>query len=39
LKLQVLQATHRVGGDFGNYDSNVDELRVIVEYPLDLRML
>ncbi|MCK1785408.1 OprD family porin [Pseudomonas sp. TNT11] len=39
LRLQVLQATHRVGGDFGNYDSNVDELRVIVEYPLDLRML
>ncbi|HEY0285871.1 MAG TPA: OprD family porin [Pseudomonas sp.] len=39
LKVNVLQATHRVGGDFGNYESNVDELRVIVEYPLDFRML
>jgi hypothetical protein len=38
-KVNVLQATHRVGGDFGNYESNVDELRVILEYPLDLRML
>lgn len=38
-KVSVLQATHRVGGDFGNYEKNVEELRVIVEYPLDLRML
>lgn len=38
LSLNVMQATHRVGGDH-TAEANIDELRVILEYPLDLRLL
>jgi len=38
LTFKVLQATHRVGGDH-TAEANVDELRLILEYPLDLRQL
>lgn len=37
LSFNVMQATHRSGGD--HYERDVDELRVIVQYPLDLRFL
>lgn len=32
-----MQATHRVGGDHVA-ESNVDELRLIVQYPLDISL-
>lgn len=35
LSFNVMQATHRVGGGH-TAEANVDELRVIVEYPLDI---
>ena len=38
LAFNVMQATHRVGGDH-TAEANIDELRVIVQYPLDLRLL
>lgn len=38
LSFNVMQATHRVGGDH-TAEADIDELRVIVEYPLDLRLL
>ncbi len=37
LSLNVMQATHRVGGGH-TAEANVDELRVIVEYPLDISL-
>ncbi len=37
LALNVMQATHRTSGN--HYERDVDELRVIVQYPLDLRFL
>ncbi len=37
LSLNVMQATHRTSGN--HYERDVDELRVIAEYPLDLRFL
>lgn len=38
LTFKALQGTHRVGGDH-TAENNVDQLRLIVEYPLDLRQL
>lgn len=38
LGLKVLQASHRVNGDHVA-ESNIDELRLIVEYPLDISLL
>ncbi|WP_019098063.1 OprD family porin [Pseudomonas putida] len=37
LSFNVMQATHRVGGGH-TAEANVDELRVIVEYPLDISL-
>lgn len=37
LSFNLMQATHRVGGDHVA-ESNVDEVRFIVEYPLDIRL-
>lgn len=37
LSFNVMQATHRSSGN--HYERDVDELRVIVQYPLDLRFL
>lgn len=37
LSFNVMQATHRVGGGH-TAEANVDELRVIVEYPMDISL-
>jgi len=37
LSLRVMQASHRVNGDH-TAESDIDELRVVLEFPLDLRM-
>ncbi|MCY1449101.1 Porin D [compost metagenome] len=37
LSFNLMQATHRVGGDHVA-ESNVDELRLIVQYPLDISL-
>lgn len=37
LSFNLMQATHRVGGDHVA-ESNIDEVRFIVEYPLDFRL-
>ncbi|MBB3103585.1 OprD family porin [Azomonas macrocytogenes] len=38
LTFKMFQATHRVSGDH-TAESNIDELRLILEYPLDLRLM